>query len=64
MEFFAEQKPVLNLEPALSACGLELEPELCNKLTYHDACHLLHAQKVGTQPRDVIKSLPGVNIQN
>jgi glycolate oxidase iron-sulfur subunit len=59
MEFFAEQKPVLNLEPALSACGLELEPELCN-ITYHDACHLLHAQKVGTQPRDVINSLPGV----
>ncbi|MBS4034415.1 MAG: (Fe-S)-binding protein [Ignavibacterium sp.] len=30
-------------------------------ITYHDACHLLHAQKVGTQPRDVIKSLPGLN---
>ncbi|HSL88049.1 MAG TPA: (Fe-S)-binding protein [Ignavibacteriaceae bacterium] len=29
-------------------------------VTYHDACHLLHAQKVGTQPRDVIKSLPGI----
>ena len=31
------------------------------KVTYHDACHLIHAQKVSTQPRDVIKSLPGVN---
>jgi glycolate oxidase iron-sulfur subunit len=29
-------------------------------VTYHDACHLLHAQKVGNQPRDVIKSLPGI----
>lgn len=55
MEFFAEQKP----EPALSAGRLKPEPELYN-ITYHDACHLLHAQKVGTQPRDVIKSLPGV----
>ncbi len=57
MEFFAEQKPEFNLEPASSAG--RLEPELYN-ITYHDACHLLHAQKVGTQPRDVIKSLPGV----
>lgn len=50
MEFFAEQKPELQLN---------LEPEL-SKLTYHDACHLLHAQKVGAQPRDIIKSLPGI----
>lgn len=64
MEFFAEQpalkfkiEPELKLEPALSA-GRH-EPEL-SKLTYHDACHLLHAQKVGTQPRDIIKSLPGI----
>jgi glycolate oxidase iron-sulfur subunit len=55
MEFFSEQKPELkfNLEP-------ELDHELKN-VTYHDACHLIHAQKVSTQPREVIKSLPGVN---
>jgi glycolate oxidase iron-sulfur subunit len=51
MEFFAEQKPKLNFKH-------ELEPELT---TYHDACHLIHAQKISTQPREVIKSLPGVN---
>ncbi len=50
MEFFSEQKPELIF-------NLELEPELT---TYHDACHLIHAQKVWTQPREVIKSLPGV----
>ncbi len=50
MEFFAGQKPDLKLDH---------EPE-SNLITYHDACHLLHAQKVGTQPRDVIKSLPGI----
>jgi len=50
MEFFSEQKPKLIF-------NLELEPELT---TYHDACHLIHAQKVSTQPREVIKSLPGV----
>jgi glycolate oxidase iron-sulfur subunit len=41
MEFFAEQKPQLNFK-------LELEPELT---TYHDACHLIHAQKISSQPR-------------
>jgi glycolate oxidase iron-sulfur subunit len=51
MEFFAEQKPLPNLESEL-----KLGP-----VTYHDACHLIHAQKVSTQPRDIIKSLPGVN---
>jgi glycolate oxidase iron-sulfur subunit len=30
-------------------------------VTYHDACHLIHAQQISTQPRDVIKSLPGIN---
>jgi glycolate oxidase iron-sulfur subunit len=52
MEFFSEQKPLPKLEH-------ELELELKN-VTYHDACHLIHAQKVSTQPREVIKSLPGV----
>ena len=39
--------------------NLELDLELKN-VTYHDACHLIHAQKISTQPREVIKSLPGV----
>jgi glycolate oxidase iron-sulfur subunit len=51
MEFFAEQKPELKF-------NTELEHEL---ITYHDACHLAHAQKITSQPREVIKSLPGVN---
>ena len=50
MEFFAEQKPKFNFK-------VDIEPEL---ITYHDACHLVHAQKVSSQPRDVIKTLPGV----
>jgi glycolate oxidase iron-sulfur subunit len=62
MEFFSEQKPELkfNLEPASPAGRLELDLELKN-VTYHDACHLIHAQKVSSQPREVIKSLSGVN---
>lgn len=30
-------------------------------VTYHDACHLCHTQKITQQPRKVIKRIPGVN---
>ncbi len=32
------------------------------KVTYHDACHLAHAQKVRTQPRQLLRSIPGVEL--
>jgi glycolate oxidase iron-sulfur subunit len=30
------------------------------RVTYHDACHLAHAQKVRSAPRQLLRSLPGV----
>ena len=32
------------------------------KATYHDACHLAHAQKVRQPPRDQLKSIPGLQL--
>ena len=32
------------------------------KLAYHDACHLAHAQGVRQQPRDLLRSIPGVEL--
>ena len=32
------------------------------RVAYHDACHLGHAQGVRTQPRDVLRSVPGVEV--
>lgn len=29
-------------------------------VTYHDACHLCHAQKVRAQPRQILQSIPGL----
>ncbi|NWF50270.1 MAG: (Fe-S)-binding protein [Ignavibacteriaceae bacterium] len=49
-EFLSEEKPDLNLA--------SLNENI--KVTYHDACHLVHAQKIANQPRNIIKSLPGV----
>lgn len=31
-------------------------------ITYHDACHLCHAQKVRSQPRQILRSIPGLNL--
>ena len=45
----------------------ELEPRaprhpLPVRVAYHDACHLQHAQGVATQPRQVLRSIPGLEL--
>jgi glycolate oxidase iron-sulfur subunit len=32
------------------------------KITYQDACHLLHAQRIRDQPRAVLRSIPGLEL--
>ncbi len=36
--------------------------ELKLKVTYHDACHLAHGQKVRLQPRKILKAIPGLQL--
>jgi glycolate oxidase iron-sulfur subunit len=36
--------------------------ELPGRVVYHDACHLLHAQRVGQQPRDLLRGIPGLEL--
>ncbi|MBI4427696.1 MAG: (Fe-S)-binding protein [Ignavibacteriales bacterium] len=31
-----------------------------NKISYHDACHLVHTQRVSQQPRALLRSVPGI----
>ena len=33
----------------------------CGKVTYHDACHLAHPQRITKQPRELIRSAAGSN---
>jgi glycolate oxidase iron-sulfur subunit len=40
--------------------SLENLKELKEEVTYHDACHLVHTQKISMQPRKVINSIPGI----
>ena len=32
-------------------------------VTYHESCHLCHGQKVSKQPRELLKSIPGVELR-
>ena len=32
------------------------------RAAYHDACHLAHAQKVRTQPRELLRAIPGLEL--
>jgi glycolate oxidase iron-sulfur subunit len=46
---------------------LELGPikpmhELKLKATYHDACHLCHAQKIRSAPRELLNLIPGLEL--
>lgn len=38
--------------------------ELEQRVSYHEACHLCHAQKVREQPRQVLNSIPGVQLES
>lgn len=32
-------------------------------VTYHEACHLCHGQKITSQPREILRALPGVELR-
>ena len=44
--------------PAMKAKANEGTPPV--RVTYHDPCHLIKGQKISIQPRNILKSLPGV----
>jgi glycolate oxidase iron-sulfur subunit len=33
------------------------------RVTYHDACHLCHGQKITAQPREILKNIPGLDVK-
>ncbi len=34
--------------------------EIKKKITYHDACHLVHTQRISREPREVLSKIPGL----
>ncbi|WP_437185755.1 (Fe-S)-binding protein [Planctomicrobium sp. SH668] len=35
---------------------------VAKKVTYHDACHLCHAQKIRSEPRQLLSTIPGLEV--
>jgi glycolate oxidase iron-sulfur subunit len=54
---------VRDISEALSELGLpELTHAINQAATYHDACHLAHAQKVTAAPRSLLAQVPGLKL--
>ena len=56
---FAER--VRDISEVLVDCELPLRP-MRETVTYHDACHLAHGQRVRTQPRELLGRIPGLTL--
>jgi len=56
---FAER--VRDISEVLVDCELPLRP-LRETVTYHDACHLAHGQRVRAQPRELLGRIPGLTL--
>ena len=52
---------VRDVSEVLADCDLPLRarPET---VTYHDACHLVHGQRIRAQPRDLLRRIPGLTL--
>lgn len=56
---------VRDVSEFLDELGLITPPGAINvTATYHDACHLVHAQKVREQPRNLLKKIPGLVLKD
>jgi len=60
-EFSARVRDVSELVAELGPPRAARHP-LALTIAYHDACHLAHAQGVRQQPRDLLRSIPGVRL--
>jgi glycolate oxidase iron-sulfur subunit len=53
---------VRDLSQVLATQRPPVTRELHGKVVYQDACHLLHAQGVSRQPRELLRAIPGVEL--
>src|SRR5207253_10589230 len=62
-DFYPELKGrVKDLTEWLAEIGLPSPArDMKLRVTYQDACHLAHAQRIKKQPRDLIRSMPCVD---
>jgi glycolate oxidase iron-sulfur subunit len=56
---------VKDIHEWLAEIGVKPPPAVNGKVTtvtYHEACHLCHGQKITAQPRQVLKAIPGLKL--
>jgi glycolate oxidase iron-sulfur subunit len=58
------RKRVLDVSVFLARLGLRglNAPARAQRIAYHDACHLAHAQNVIAEPRQLLRAIPGVEL--
>jgi glycolate oxidase iron-sulfur subunit len=63
-DFYPDLKGrVKDLTEWLAEVGLPpAEQDVSLRVTYQDACHLVHAQRIRKQPRALIRAIPGVEL--
>jgi glycolate oxidase iron-sulfur subunit len=59
--FSARVRDITEMVAALAPARARRHP-LALRVAYHDACHLAHAQGVRQPPRDLLMSIPGVEL--
>src|ERR1051325_608761 len=58
-------RKVKDIHEWLAEIGVKPPPAVNGKattVTYHEACHLCHGQKITAQPRQVLKAIPGLKM--
>ena len=53
---------IRDFSEVLAQHRLEITHPFEDKVVYQDACHLLHAQRVSRQPRDLLRRIPGLDL--
>lgn len=53
---------VQDLSEALAPGGMPMRNAMPTKVVYQDACHLLHAQRISRQPRDLLRQVDGLEL--
>ena len=53
---------VKDITEFLAEIGVASPQSLPARVTYHDACHLVHGQKISQQPRELLRAIPGLEL--
>lgn len=56
-------RKVKDIHEWLAQIGVQAPAKSCEQtVTYHEACHLCHGQKITAQPRKILGSIPGLKL--